>query len=564
MGSMTKALSTGNMIKTLREQESDFEWYPTTTKQIELIKSDLKSFAAMRESDSIYLSVLDCGCGDGRVLSQLTDGKKFGIEKALPLIQALPSDVFIVGTDFHQQQLIDKKIDVIFSNPPYSDYKAWMTKIITEANAQVAYFIVPQRWADCEQIQGTLEARRAKATIVASSDFLNADRKARAIVDIVRVNFTGRRASYHWDNNRVSVDPFKLWFDSAFAIKANQTKVSDYETKAGISRRVTDVVTGNAEIVKQEGLVKVLERFYQRDMEHLMSNYKKIAELDAALLSEMNVNVRAVQESLQLKIKSLKDSYWRELINNLSEVTDKLCSSSRTALLDTLFDHTHVDFTAQNAHSIVLWVLKNANVYLDSQLIELVEDMVNPESIVLYKSNSKTFGKEQWRWNSRPQDLDRYALDYRVVVPRKGGICVSSWSHERTDHGLEARATTFLGDIQTVAQSLGFDCTGHPRAEHMKWESRKKQEFHYVDVATGREKLLMDVRAYQNGNLHIRFCPEFLIKLNVRFGQLKGWLRTPKEASDELNVSEKQAVNAFNVNYKLALSSCQTLIGKAA
>ena len=43
---------------------------------------------------------------------------------------ALPIYVVIIGSDFHEQTLIDKKVDLIFCNPPYSEFELWTKQII--------------------------------------------------------------------------------------------------------------------------------------------------------------------------------------------------------------------------------------------------------------------------------------------------------------------------------------------------------------------------------------------------------------------------------------------------
>jgi len=129
-------------IDDLKNAGEDFEFYPTKDSQIELIKADLDS--AFEGAPS----VLDIGAGDGRVLMALTDGhaKRFAIEKATANLQQLDRSILIRGTDFFQSNLITRKIDVVFSNPPYSEFTAWMERIINTAYARYLYFIVPVRW----------------------------------------------------------------------------------------------------------------------------------------------------------------------------------------------------------------------------------------------------------------------------------------------------------------------------------------------------------------------------------------------------------------------------------
>ncbi len=119
----------------------DFEWYPTTDEIISAVAQHAKEITKRRISHT--KSILDVGAGDGRVLKVLAEaledehGRRpdmLAIEKSTPLIDAMPKEIGIMGTDFHQQTLMDKKVDVIFCNPPYSEYALWMAKIITEAS----------------------------------------------------------------------------------------------------------------------------------------------------------------------------------------------------------------------------------------------------------------------------------------------------------------------------------------------------------------------------------------------------------------------------------------------
>ena len=117
--------SVNALIQSLKDNDCDHEWYPTTDEMIDTIRDDLHSFLKLRSDERVTASVLDCGAGDGRVLMKLTDGPRYALEKAQPLMDAMDNSIFIVGTDFHKQTLIDKQINgAVFSNPPYSEYAA--------------------------------------------------------------------------------------------------------------------------------------------------------------------------------------------------------------------------------------------------------------------------------------------------------------------------------------------------------------------------------------------------------------------------------------------------------
>jgi tRNA1(Val) A37 N6-methylase TrmN6 len=159
-----------DLITNLKDNNQDHEWYSTTTEIIKVVYNDLI------KSDNLN-SILDIGAGNGKVfdvLKELNDEnkkiiesldykikrvvecyspKKYAIEKSKILINAMSKDIFIVGTDFHQQSLIDKKVDVIFCNPPYSEYESWTEKILKEANSDMVYLVIPKRWQENKTLQ---------------------------------------------------------------------------------------------------------------------------------------------------------------------------------------------------------------------------------------------------------------------------------------------------------------------------------------------------------------------------------------------------------------------------
>jgi predicted RNA methylase len=131
-----------SLLAEMQDTQQDFEWYPTTNEII-------AAFALHVLSEGRYSSILDVGAGNGKVLKTVADiaraqGKSsyldlFAIEKSRPLLDTLDAEIGIIGTDFWEQTLVDKKVDVIFSNPPYSEFAQWSEKVIREANAGKVY-----------------------------------------------------------------------------------------------------------------------------------------------------------------------------------------------------------------------------------------------------------------------------------------------------------------------------------------------------------------------------------------------------------------------------------------
>ncbi len=528
---------TRQMVMSLVESEQDFEFYPTTNLMIDKIKSHI--------DEDYYFdapSVLDCGAGDGRVLKALTDANKYAIEKSKPLLKSLDKDIYIVGTEFNAQTLIDKRCDVIFSNPPYSCFEQWATKLITEANSSYIYLIIPTRWSENKDIQRALELRRADVEIIGSFDFLDADRAARAKVDIVKISLSyGNR-----HNKSLKTDPFEIWFNENFKLQVSVTSHSEHELNE-IDKRKLDTKLNN-ELVNGRDLVSTLESLYQRDLTKLIATYQSLSDIDPIILEELDVNLEGVKQALKLKIKNLKNRYWLELFDNLSKITDRLTAQSRKTLLSTLTANTHIDFTIENAHAIIIWVIKNANEYFDSQLICTVERMVEEANVVLYKSNQKTFGKEEWKYNREPTDLDNYSLDYRIVLSGIGGLNNDTWQRR---NGLCENANNFLGDLSAIASNIGFNTQDMEKAKDHEWSGSDMHQFLYRDNENRGDRVLFEVRAYKNGNLHIKFNKDFICKLNVEFGRLKGWIKSATQASNEMDITVKQAAEYFGTNLKI-------------
>ncbi|RME59020.1 DUF4942 domain-containing protein [Candidatus Parcubacteria bacterium] len=550
--------------------QQDFEWYPTTEEIISAVAEHIKQLTHNRLNR--LTCIMDVGAGDGRVLMALSSAledeygrrpQMLAIEKSIPLIDAMPKEIGIMGTDFHQQTLMDKKVDVLFCNPPYSEYALWMEKIVIEANAAIAYLVVPQRWKTNEQILAALKRRRAHAKVVGSFDFSNAERKARAKVDLVCVDF-GRDISYHsWKEAKARqnddpkwIDPFDAWFDAHFGREdvpeENDKPYTERERKQAEIRQ-------KMELVKGSSLVEALEEIYQNDLKRTLDTYEKVCSLDAAVLNEMKIDMSGIKSALKSRIEGLKEVYWRELFDHLESITDRLTHRTRKSLLSKLSAHATLDFTASNAYAIVVWAIKNANEYYDQQLMEVFEEMVTKSNVEAYKSNEKTFGAENWRYIRGQEAADRFGpfkLDYRIVVERCSAIVnPNDFGSGNAVNGLHRDAADFLDDLCVVARNLGY-CVSD-RSASFTWSSGKANEFLFE--RDGVSHVLMRVKAFKNGNIHIQFDQGFIRRLNVEYGRLKGWLKSKDEAMKEMGLSAEEADDAFGCNFALPMSTARAL-----
>ena len=549
-----------NMLAELQFTNQDFEWYPTTNEIIAAVKSHADKLAIS--------SLLDIGAGNGKVLKALErlrdswgEERKidiFAIEKSRPLLDSLPVEIGILGTDFWEQSLLDKRIDCIFSNPPYSEFIDWSTKLIREANSDFIYLVLPQRWSSQDKITQAIQARSAKFEIIGQFDFLGAeDRKANAKVDLIFIQLCSDRrinSPRHHSKEELEVDPFELWVKDYFSVDAHIGN----NPQSKLDRQASDEVRREFKIknalVKGGGLIDSLYALYTNELEHLLSNYEKVCSLDAELFRELDISLHTVISSLKVKIKGLKDAYWLELFNNYESLTKRLTKNSRELFVKSIRAKTNIDFTPSNAYAVTVWAIKHASQYFEKQLIDTYERMTELANVVNYKSNQKVYTQNRWRYME--EKPTHYKLEYRVVCERVGGLNNSPYSFDARN-GLSKSGADFLDDLITVAHNLGFeycDCVNNHQ-----FEGSRKEDF------TAKNKsnavvTLFDVRAFKNGNMHIRFDQDFMLALNVEFGRLKGWIHNVQHAAEELGADVQEVQKFFKSNFTALPSELSKLL----
>ena len=546
---MNQPLSTTALVNRLQDNDQDYEWYPTTPAMLAAIRTHIISQYPKPDQDrETSVSVLDCGAGDGRSLMALAGpyGDKYAIEISPILRGQQDRSIIPVGCDFRQSTLIDKQTDVIFSNPPYSEFQEWAVKIIREANAKDIYLILPQRWEQSRAIQAALEARKAEARLIDQADFQQADRPARARVHILHISLIRKRwhGGHHY-SYETNVDPFELWFDATFDKEIPERgHAGDHEELKARCQKA---------LLAGRNLIDVLVTLYQHDMARLQQNYTAAVSLDPELLMELDISYNHLKTAIRQRIQGLKHRYWQELFNHYAMITHRLTTDIRQRLLNQLHNNMTVDFTVENAYAITHWVIRNANHYHDAQLVAVAERMVRQANIQLYKSNQRVIRDEEWRHNrsrtrKMPSGLERYRLEYRIVLENMGGINTSRWDDRHA--GLEKYAADFINDLLAIARTLGWstpDTATHRDQLPRQWESNQLEKFVCANGET-----LMDVRAFKKGTLHIRFHQKFIKQLNIALGRLKGWLRDKSQVTTEMpDITPMEAERFFNQSLQL-------------
>jgi hypothetical protein len=274
-----------SLLTQLQAAGEDFEWYPTTDRMIDA------AIRAVTDAGDRAGSVLDIGAGDGRVLMRFgaafESADLYGIEKSDLLRQAQPERVTPVGTDVFEQDLMSLPVDIAWCNPPYSAFETWACRIIDTIHTDRLFLVLPRRWKDSEPIRQALKAREAKATVLLEDDFLDAERRARAVVEILQITFPFREYGGRQD-------PFDHWFDQHIDTFDRQPEVSEYEQERTDLARLHRLDTIGS-------LVAAYDEDYGRMEEH----YKAIFQLDAGILRELGVNKAGVRDGLKKRMRGL-------------------------------------------------------------------------------------------------------------------------------------------------------------------------------------------------------------------------------------------------------------------
>lgn len=546
-------MSINQLINELKENDQDFEFYPTTKEMIRTIYKNtnggnwldigcgtcnFKKYYAecAKEQATIYdqKQTIYKNSGYKRELEPTNSDRPhyinnyYVIEKSQILLDKLDNNTIVLGTDFNATLLIDKPVENVFCNPPYSEFEEWATRIIREANAKKIYFVIPQRWKTSEKIQNALKQTKAIASVLGSFDFLDAERSARAKVDIVRVNKSDVYSLEDYEQNA-----FDQWFNDTYKMRENK-KLDWYEEekeRQEIKNKLTRTDTSKA---------KILVDLYNEEMQTFTDHFQAICSLDVDVLETIGVKKNAVKEALKSKALGTKAKYWKFAFDELDEVTDRLTSKTRNDMLNRFTMLKKVDFTLENIYPMLLWVLKNANSYYNEQLITFFKELTAPDNVKPYKSNQKVFERSEWRYNTfkDPEKLSHYTLEYRIIMSSPFRADWYRGTLDRNDNG----AKQTLQDIFVIARNLGFKIglCDLPQSFGNKCTVLYEKS----------DKVFMEYRAYKNGNMHVKFDIEFIKAVNVEVSRLLGWIRTKEDIKKEFPAEmAKGAEKYFKQNY---------------
>jgi len=557
---------TSMKLKVLAAHGEDFEWYPTTEEILAKMNDDLHALFVkndlgrhcrnfnrekMFDCNSIYNketmqdeytyyvhSILDVGAGDGRVFNALRGEnndievkRRYGIEIAKGQADDLiAKDVFIIGRDFFKTSLLDKAYSVIFSNPPYSKFVPWVEKLFEEANFGVMYLVLPSRWK--EKIKPSCGIELYDTKVVGSFDFLHADRKARAKVNLVRVTHKQKEVEDRYNGEKYgshieygsddTPDSFERWITNNFGAfsteKDNYVHSCEYEQERALK-------------LKGYGIGELVDD-YGYEMTALLDAFKAFGRMPSRILEAFDMNRKSILEVIRNSIKGLKQRYWKAAFEKLDPIKSRLTRSTRNGLVYRMEEFYTLNFNEENIYSIVVWVINNFNRYTGEQILDVFDKLTNQECIKAYKSNIHGV-RDDWHY-SRNSDCkgkpEKYKLDYRIVTR-----CYKSYRYDEC----------VVDDFAVICRSLGFfipDSCCLDTSDNLKG---REQTFYTVTGETA-----FTARYYKNSNVHLKINKKIMLRFNVEAARLRHLINSHEDIMNEFDVS---AVEAFKLWTKPSL-----------
>jgi len=538
-----------NTVNQLKQNNEDLEWYPTTDEILCCMWDDLAKSVEDRDDRRSYSSdkdlqyrthysgeerpkllvdsFLDIGAGDGRVMLNIPERKydivianTFGVEKATFHADNLINDgVWLLGRDYMNITLIDKKHNIVFSNPPYSIFKPWCEKLLNEVEAQYIYLVIPQRWKNDEHLSELIKNKGA-FEVVGSFDFTEGAREARAKVDLIKITKNVKEESLFSKWVTANIGDFK---------KTEE----ELEVREGREKK-------RRELELHQDMSATLINSYNDDMQHLLKTYRALNEVDFGLLEQLNISRDIIIGNIATSIKNLKYKYWQMAFDNMTTFKTRLTYSTSSKILSDMKAFEGLDFNDDNIRNIIIWVVKNFNNHSEKQMVKAFNDMTYFGKVNAYKSNEK-WTESNWRYeNGMPA---KYSLDYRVVTTGSSLGRNNFNSNDDIYWGYNERSDNLVSDLSVVGHSLGFPNKGL----NFQIDFGKKYE-----ILQDNGKVLLTFRMYKNKNLHLQLDKEFLKKFNIEVGKLNNWIKKPSDIQEEFNMSEDEA-KAYFSNSQLRL-----------
>lgn len=520
-----------SLFDELKANNEDFEFYPTTTEILRAIVAD-KFYI-----QSGVNSILDIGCGNGKALDFFSKNWEtkidvFGIEKSQILISNLVNpDILILGNDFKDCMLLDKQVDMIFSNPPYKEFKEWTLKILSYSISKKVVLVIPERWRNDEQIAQCVKECGWQEHLVGRFDFFESeDRRARAKVEVI---------AFRRNTNAESV--FERELEKSFGMgdllgKVNKVYWERYSIREEAEEQCKDVVSAKE-------LIDYLLNRYHADQRKLFGSLEALSKVGADLMSDLGVRKENIIKAVVEKIKFQKNIYWNEVIDRIPEISKRLSVEQKKGLLQNLAERG-AEFTKSNILGVILFSINVAKKCEKENFVKYWEYLANREWRLKYKSNEKAFG-DCHRYE-KPDKMHEGKLDYRIIVSYAGTF------YSTFDYLHDPKA---ILNLHPIARAMGY--FGDIRICDENGE-QVYPEYRGIVLPLGEsfakigDTTIARLKVFKNNNLHIFFNQDFLAKLNLNVFTHLGWIKTKEEAKKEFKkeMSESEIEEFFNQQNK--------------
>ena len=210
---------------------------------------------------------------------------------------------------------MDKWYSVIFSNPPYSQYKIWTEKLFKKANFAVMYLVLPVRWIESLNKECGITLNNVKP--LGEFDFLDADRKARTRVNLIRVThknvdtgdkFNMKSFSSRFESIKYVPDSFERWIIQ---------EIGTFERKPDESE--------DEKALKLNGsTIEELIASFEQEAGALLNLFKSIGNTPFRIIQALNIDRKSILEIIREDIRALKIRYWRAAFNKLEAISSRL------------------------------------------------------------------------------------------------------------------------------------------------------------------------------------------------------------------------------------------------
>ncbi|MDK9793693.1 DUF4942 domain-containing protein [Vibrio sp. D431a] len=544
-------------VEMIRGSVEDKEFYPTTDEIIEVVKNDIHSKSSYKA-----ISLLDIGAGDGRVLTgvmgddiddcdsrmkydlnhQRGVNTLYGIEQSSQLTSLWHQNIIPAGTDFFDTDLMLIDARFTFTNPPFSLIEPWIYKVITESNSEFCYIVSPLRWRESETIKDAINKRNAEIESLGIFSFKNGDRPVKEGNDLAELFIVKLGHS----DSKSFVAPLKLMLEEMLG--EDRQEIPDhkkYPVKTRLQKSIKETSNQDHSLVKAGDYVEAMVELYEKEKAKIYEAISKLQSIDPSVLSGIGVNIYDATLNMRRELNNLRVSYWKELFQNTRDLGE-IIDTDTTYTFSKLFeDQTKLEFNKANIRTVMLWCLRNVRAYCKIQTQKNIETLFTSVNIRAYKSNQSRFIDGDWDYAGHaPRGVSHFCLNTtkRLII---------SWYVRRVSDGaissgkLHYNISNELKNLCVIANNIGFPVNNINEISDQNWESGKVREIFYTDKETGKTKTLFKAKVFKQGTIHLNMDKDFINFLNVEFGRMKGWVTTPKEAAEEMYMSEGEAERAF-------------------